>query len=493
MPPIPAQLIVLTLVLVVIPSVAAIFLRFILYRHLIFLLLRVRRLIKKQPSGQKPRILEELEKRFADASKHLEQVNTAALVDQVYSQEKVWLFSCEEIDYFCRLLPNLLLAFGLLGTFLGITLNLSALSQTINQTPASNLVAQLEKPLQGMSIAFTTSLAGLFFSALLTAVNLLRNTSIVKYRLISSLEDYLDNVYQPQIQGDTRLDKIVNKMVSRQDEFLTRFGDTVRDVVEKSLGGVAREIAQGNKEAADLAKQVYERFSEAAGIISAAATEFEHTVAELKAKAEIFKQAGETFEQSQFPQKLSLATADLVSMQEKFSQSTVSLAQTVQFIANAVSEVQCCSQEIIKLGAEIKSINHTSMQVLELHQTNQNSFGEIIPQIKQGANSFRKAVTRFDKLEKRIVDKANSLNGVEVTLTQLLENFKNYSQQVNLSIDSLGDEYKSVGDRLFEGMKQEVEMNIKAAQFLAVKIQECSKHLTEIKQEIYQQRVVKKA
>lgn len=166
MPPVPGYLIFITLVLVVLPSISTIFLRLALYQHLLFLEEKVRRLISRQSPGQQPKILEELERRFRDASRNLDQVNTAALIDQVYSQEKVWGFTCEQIDYFCRILPNLLLAFGLLGTFLGITLNLAALSQTINQTNirnVSNLVAELKKPLEGMSIAFTTSLTGLFF------------------------------------------------------------------------------------------------------------------------------------------------------------------------------------------------------------------------------------------------------------------------------------------------------------------------------------------
>lgn len=165
MPPIPGYLIFITLVLVVLPSIATILIRLALYQHIFLLEEKVRRLINRQSPGQKPKIIEELERRFRETSKNLDQVNTAALIDQVYSQEKVWGFTCEQIDYFCRILPNLLLAFGLLGTFLGITLNLGVLSQTINQTNTSNvgnLVAELKKPLEGMSIAFTTSLTGLF-------------------------------------------------------------------------------------------------------------------------------------------------------------------------------------------------------------------------------------------------------------------------------------------------------------------------------------------
>ncbi|MFM5945806.1 MAG: hypothetical protein ACKO87_16240, partial [Dolichospermum sp.] len=217
---IPLYLILITVFLVVIPSLSTIVIRIYLYRYLIGLTDKVQRLIKTGIRGVQPKIIQTLEDRFEQASKQLEQVNTGALIDQIYSQETIKGFTCEQIDYLCRILPNLLLAFGLLGTFLGITINLSTLSQTINQTNASdinNLVSELQKPLEGMSIAFTTSLTGLFFSALLTIVNFIFNSGLAKYRLISSLEDYLDNVYFPEVQGDTRLDKIVNKMVSQQD------------------------------------------------------------------------------------------------------------------------------------------------------------------------------------------------------------------------------------------------------------------------------------
>ena len=537
MPLVPVYLIVPTFVLVVIPSVGAFLLRLALYQHLVFLQDRVRRLIKKQSGGQKPRILEELEKRFEDARESLDQVNTAALIDQVYSREKVWLFSCDQIDYFCRILPNLLLSFGLLGTFLGITINLAALSQTINQTTGSNvssLVAQLEKPLQGMSIAFITSLTGLLFSALLTVVNLIKNTSLAKYQFISSLEDYLDNVYQPTIDGYTRLDILINRMVGVQNEFLINFGNNVREVVEQSLGGVAKEIAEENKKANQLARQVYEGFTQASGIIGTAATEFKISSEEMKAKVEIFKQASETFDKSQFPQKLSAATEDLASTQEKFSQSAASLAETV-------AELHLSSQQLLEMGTEISSINKTSVKVLEAHQSNHQSLFEIIPPLKKGAESFDSAITKIDQLEQRIVNKADSFNGVEVALKQLLETVISYTDQVNYAIESLGDrlilnisekmttnnqhiqtiittyerhtnqlniitdtlkldfmellrdnnvrltgEYKNVGDRLFTGIKYEAEISIKNSRLLAGKIQECSKQLAEIKQEIYQ-------
>ena len=125
MPPIPLYLILITVFLVVIPSLVTIFLRIYLYRYLIDLTDKVQRLIKTGSAKGQPKIIQTLEARFEQASKQLEQVNTGALIDQIYSQETIKGFTCEQIDYLCRILPNLLLAFGLLGTFLGITINLS--------------------------------------------------------------------------------------------------------------------------------------------------------------------------------------------------------------------------------------------------------------------------------------------------------------------------------------------------------------------------------
>ena len=433
MPAIPLYLIVITLFLVVIPSVITIIIRISLYRYLIDLTNKVQRLIKTGSAEGQPKIIQTLEARFEQASKQLEQVNTAALIDQIYSQETIKGFTCEQIDYLCRILPNLLLAFGLLGTFLGITINLSTLSQTINQTNPSdinNLVSELQKPLEGMSIAFTTSLTGLFFSALVTVANFIFNSGLAKYRLISSLEDYLDNVYFPEVQGDTRLDKIVNRMVSQQDEFLTNFGKTVREAVEQSMGKVAQQIADGNKETTDLARQVYEKFTDAAGTISRAANEFKSSMSALNTTSQIFKQSAETFNQSEFPLKLSLAVVDLSNTQQKFSESATSLAATTELIINALIEIENSSQSLINLGEEIKSMNQTSIQVLDLHQNNQNLLSEIIPQLHAGANSYEKAVNKLDDLDQRVGDKFNNFDQLITAMTQLLENVKTYTTEL---------------------------------------------------------------
>jgi len=84
---------------------------------------------------------------------------------------------------------------------LGITINLAGLSQTISQVEIADiqsLVEQLNQPLQGMGIAFVTSLVAVACSSLLIVINFFWNTTLAKSTLINNIEDYLDNIYLPQ-------------------------------------------------------------------------------------------------------------------------------------------------------------------------------------------------------------------------------------------------------------------------------------------------------
>jgi hypothetical protein len=89
----PSYLIVLTLVLVIFPTVLAVRIRIALYKHLQDSTTKVKRLIQKESRGIQPRIISNLESRFKEASRQLDDVNTAALVDGLYSEEKFTFLS----------------------------------------------------------------------------------------------------------------------------------------------------------------------------------------------------------------------------------------------------------------------------------------------------------------------------------------------------------------------------------------------------------------
>ncbi|CCH95067.1 conserved membrane hypothetical protein [Microcystis aeruginosa PCC 9432] len=439
----PPYLIVLTLVLVIFPTVLAVGIRITLYKHLQKSTAKVKRLIRGKSRGVQPKIVSNLENRFKIASNQLDDVNTAALVDSLYHAEKFTFMSkslrCEKWDYFVRVLPNLLLAFGLLGTFLGITLNLTGISTLIdiNNVDVQSLGEKLKTPLESMGIAFITSLIGLACSSLLTVINLIFNNNLAKVNLISSLEDYLDNILQPTVEGNSRLDKAVNRMVDKQQAFLTNFHSEVTRVLESSLREVAKEIAERNQETAKLVTQVCERLTETAGTLSTGATtfqrsafelneqvpiitqanrEFTQSSQELKNSVLLFKQASELIEKSNFSGNIERFTASLAETQGRFSQSTAILEQNIGEIISSNKRANDLAEQVyLNIQESSQKLQNSALGFLEASEKIESS---------QFADKLVQATADLMTAHQQFADSTTDLNQSTQSLASLTQDFQ---------------------------------------------------------------------
>ncbi|MFN6009453.1 MAG: methyl-accepting chemotaxis protein [Microcystis sp.] len=439
----PPYLILLTLVLVIFPTVLAVRIRMTLYKHLQESTVKVKRLIRGESRGVQPKIISNLENRFKIASSQLDDVNTAALVDRLYHEEQFTFMSkslsCEKWDYFVRVLPNLLLAFGLLGTFLGITLNLTGISTLIdiNNVDVQSLGEKLKTPLESMGIAFITSLIGLACSSLLTVINLIFNTNLAKVNLISSLEDYLDNILQPTVEGNSRLDKAVNRMVDKQQAFLTNFHQEVKIVLESSLGKVAKEIADGNQETAKLVTQVCERLTETAGTLSTGATTFQRSAFELNEQVPIitqanreftkssqelknsvllFKQASELIEKSNFSGNIERFTASLAETQGRFSQSTAILEQNIGEIISSNKRANDLAEQVyLNIQESSQKLQNSAVGFLEASEKIESS---------QFADKLVQATADLMTAHQQFANSTTDLNQSTQSLASLTQDFQ---------------------------------------------------------------------
>ncbi|MBO0351908.1 hypothetical protein J0895_23055 [Phormidium pseudopriestleyi FRX01] len=411
-----------------------IFLRWGVYQHLIYLASRVRGLIYADNPTKKPRIVEEIELRCKESSPALEQINTGALIDQVYGKH---LLKNEQIDYFCRFLPNLLLSLGLLGTFLGITMNLAELSQTINDFGVGSidaLVEQVQRPLQGMGVAFISSLTAVACSALLTVVNLLRNTSIAKYQLISALEDYIDNIYGPALNRRSPLDKAVDRLETIFSSFVNQFSVSVKEAVSSSLGESLDQITEGNRQSNHLATQVYNRLMESSSSMMSGAT--------------MFRESAQLFEKSQFANKLASSTDNLANTQRDLARSASVLNQSTQALQLAIASLQTTSQETIHLSEEIAGLSKNSGQVLNLTQNNQKALADVVGEMQQSAQIFHSVIKTLDTLQKRLATRTDRFVDVHTELYKLVESLKLFTEEMRGGMQTLGDRLiASLGDR----------------------------------------------
>lgn len=366
----PPYLLWLTFFLVIIPSIVAILLRFALHRHLSVLASKLRKLLRGETLTKSPLIINYLEQRVQNASQQREQINTTALVDGTYSQERFRFLgiplSCEAIEHLTRNLPNLLLSFGLLGTFLGITINLANLSQTLTQADLrdmGSLVQGLEKPLQGMGIAFISSLVAVFCSAVLTTVNFLWNTNVAKSSLLNSLEDYLDNVYWLTIPNTGQgLHEGIEKLVGNFNSFLTvfsdQFGTTLERVMTDSVTHPLEQMIVENQKITIAAEQTYRELKESSLSMAKSTTTFDQAVS--------------TLDKSRFPEKLSSAISDLAIAQNQFSQSALILNKSTKSMEDTLELLQKSILKTIRLTEEMMSINEKYSIMLELKQTREH-------------------------------------------------------------------------------------------------------------------------
>ncbi len=329
---IPGYLVILAIFLVILPTIFAILLRYCLYRHLQYLAAKTRRLLSGVKLESAPRMITRLEQRFVDSSLNRDQFNTASVIEGAYSQEKFYFLGlslgCDFVDHLGRILPNLLLSFGLLGTFLGITLNLASLSQTITQVDINdvrNLVEELNSPLQGMGVAFTTSLVAIACSSLLTVLNLLWNTNIVKANALSSIEDYIDNIYLPQIQPISSLEEAISQFSRDFDAMVHKLGDTIEASMTKAF------------------------------------VKIHHS-------AETFEQAAHIFDHSRFPEKLTSATNDLAIAQNQFSQSSLVLQKSTQSLEHNLDSMQKLTRQFLELNQKVNQINQQYDSLVNLNQ-----------------------------------------------------------------------------------------------------------------------------
>jgi predicted transcriptional regulator len=415
---IPLETKIATLFLVILPAIAVFLLRLSLHKKLQEINNRISRLlVSGEEEGIQPEIVKRLRTRYQNASQKLEHVNTLALIDSIYKDEQLRFSSFkiqfDRADAITRALPNLLIAFGLIGTFLGITSNLTNISEIVTGFSGKNqdisgLVQKLQSPLKDMGIAFSSSLFGLFFGSILTIANTILNTSIAKNQLIASLEDYLDNIYKPTVEGNTRLDTAIDRMVKQQEEFLTRFRENVGATLETSFGKAANQIAKECSKINQIAENVYTNFSNAAGTISTGASTFEYAAKSLESQTQTFaeslhefKNGVETFtiaanrlENNTIVQNLDRVLSDLNINQQAFTNST-------QILQNSLIGITTTNQTAAQLA----------QQVYETWQDSTTKIVAAAETIGAGSIIFQKA--------------ANSLEGQTESVIQLMPELKN--------------------------------------------------------------------
>jgi hypothetical protein len=473
---IPSETKLSILLLVVVPAITVGFLRLRLHTRLQKMNDRISRLLSGDDAdGVQPPIVDRLKNRYQKASQKLEHVNTIALIDSVYKDEKLsylgFKIQYDRAESITRVLPNLLISFGLIGTFLGITSNLTNISSVITSLDTSNpdigkLVQGLQPALRDMGVAFSASLFGLSFGSLLTIFNTMWNTNVAKHQLIAGLEDYLDNIYKPTVEGNTRLDTAIDRMVTQQQEFLLRFHENVGRALETSFGKAANQIAAECSRINQIAENVYTNFSNAAGTISTGATTFELAANSLQSQNNIFtnslhefrtgvttfQTAAHGLEQNNIVQNIDRTLAELNTSQQAFANSTRTLETSLEGITSsnqtaaqlAEKVYQSWHTSIAQIGTASETIENgakTYWQAAILLESQTQTIVGLVPHLQTGVASFVSGASK--------VENNNIVHNIDRVLTELntsQQAFANSTKTLEISLEGITTSNKTAAE-----------------------------------------------
>jgi hypothetical protein len=472
---IPPYLIIFIIVLIILPSAIAFFIRISLYNKI----LGITNDVANNKSEAK---IAKIKESFRKASVGIKLTNTLALLETFYNEQKMFGLHYDKWDYFCKSLPNLLVTFGLLGTFLGITFNLGDISKIINQDRSSSsfVVGNLKAPLQSMSIAFVSSLAAILFSASLTVVNFIFNTELAKNNLFNLLENYLDNDYfAPEINLEFKIKSILNSVLYPQDQ-------NKQNNLEQLLGKVLQESLEPFSatllNSATIFQNSVSTLENQVTTISESATSLREASQQVKDGAATFQIASKNIERN--GENSYNLMVDLNKNQEAFAKSTEILQENVkEIIDNNKRATNLAEKTYENLQESSRKLEDSSLGFMEASETIKNSqFADKLLQASQDlaitqhqfaesainlnnstqtinaiAQDFHTSINQITSLgediktlnqqsveiitlnQQRLVTEEEKLNDVQIALFKLIESIKNHQNQLILGIQRLGN------------------------------------------------------
>ena len=189
---------------------------------------------------------------YADAYKRQgKDVNTPAVVANGVSTKLGGSLLCER---FLNNAVSLFVTLGLFGTFLGLSLSVTSLTEMIGYSNTSEWLSVLDSvgdglmsALSGMGVAFYTSLVGVACSIVLTILRSIFSVQNARDKLETRLELWLDHEVAPTLPTEAPKDDadLVHQMVlalNKTSDELDKTLKTAAAEMDKTLKGATDEL-----------------------------------------------------------------------------------------------------------------------------------------------------------------------------------------------------------------------------------------------------------
>ncbi|WYM02078.1 MAG: hypothetical protein HEQ19_23895 [Gloeotrichia echinulata CP02] len=307
-----------------------------------------------------------------------DKINRLALIENTCSDNQK-LQQWEKNKRYYQSLPNLLLALGLLGTFLGITMNLIILSRNIGDE--ITLQKTLSAIIGSMGIAFFSSLISLTCSFFITKFHPSYDLDIEKDKLLVFLEHELDNILF--IEKD-KIDLLI-KTIETYSNNLSRFVNSLPENTRNFQNAVTA----------------------ACNTLNTSANNFQTVVTQ----SSLAMQTGANV--------LINATNSLAGLTTTYSDITKTLEKSTISLDKATSELHSYTQQNQGIG---DALLENSSEIQNLIQTNQQNLTDISGKIVQNTQTLSVATQDFNTNTYKITTALNQHTGQIVTHNDKLQN-----------------------------------------------------------------------
>ena len=167
-----------------------------------------------------------------------QDVNTPAIISDVIGSRLSGLLLCER---FLNYAVSLFVTLGLFGTFLGLSMSVSSLTELLGMSNTSEWMSVMDSvggglmsALSGMGVAFYTSLFGAGCSILLTILRTLLSPQAARERLETRLELWLDTEIAPTLTTEAVKDdvELLSRLIDALNASVSEIRTSMRNAAD---------------------------------------------------------------------------------------------------------------------------------------------------------------------------------------------------------------------------------------------------------------------
>jgi hypothetical protein len=334
-------------------------------------------------------------------------------------------------------IPQAATAIGIFGTFVGLLYGIVGLESIIGEVIGKNQITidiqKIKEILKPFTIAFITSIAGIFYSIMTTWLYSL--SSIILRKKIAKLTTLLDDMFEPGVSldqiknnadADDSLSAIVNEIKLMRKEVVGALMDS-SDSIGKAI---TRHMQEINKNTAEIINQCIEKLNETMTRQISGLTD-QMAAASKKFSTEIVNSSGqikEVFTQTSANIQKAFDTTT-ANINDVFTEMNNSLIRSRESLDISVSNLEAWQEsskaiveEGVKLNEMIKNLDEKLKQTSEtianierlkpfVDESLANNIEEFSKQIREQQNNFAKGWSEI--IESSIQSLIEAINALE--------------------------------------------------------------------------------